>query len=264
MTVSPSSRRCTIGIVGVAAALSLAAMPSGIALADDKPPSGLACLARYYALTPVLEGGRWLGRLPDGELLAWEDGRSKSFDETLDHPDLSDTLSIPYRKGPIRPVTGETDDPGRIRLDALFRATYPTGGADLTRVAFLDRKLTIHKKVVSAFARVEARLREVMAKDPSLRPFLKDVGGTFNPRNIAGTSRPSSHSYGVSLDINTKLSDYWRWQRPAAPLTWRNRVPQAIVDAFEAEGFVWGGRWYHYDTMHFEYRPELLDDSCGG
>ena len=41
-------------------------------------------------------------------------------------------------------------------------------------------------------------------------------------------------------------------------ITWKNRYPQAIVDAFEAEGFIWGGRWYHYDTMHFEYRPELL------
>ncbi|MDD5211432.1 MAG: M15 family metallopeptidase, partial [Sulfuricurvum sp.] len=27
-------------------------------------------------------------------------------------------------------------------------------------------------------------------------------------------------------------------------------------------GFIWGGRWYHYDTMHFEYRPELLAPSC--
>ena len=36
------------------------------------------------------------------------------------------------------------------------------------------------------------------------------------------------------------------------------------VDAFEAEGFIWGGRWLHYDTMHFEYRPELLDADCRG
>src|SRR5690242_16362928 len=27
---------------------------------------------------------------------------------------------------------------------------------------------------------------------------------------------------------------------------------------FEQHGFIWGGRWAHYDTMHFEYRPELL------
>ena len=31
-----------------------------------------------------------------------------------------------------------------------------------------------------------------------------------------------------------------------------------IVRIFEKHGFIWGGRWYHYDTMHFEYRPELL------
>jgi hypothetical protein len=35
-------------------------------------------------------------------------------------------------------------------------------------------------------------------------------------------------------------------------------MPREIVDAFERHGFIWGGRWYHYDTMHFEYRPELL------
>ena len=27
---------------------------------------------------------------------------------------------------------------------------------------------------------------------------------------------------------------------------------------FEKHGFIWGGRWYHYDTMHFEYRPEMI------
>ena len=43
---------------------------------------------------------------------------------------------------------------------------------------------------------------------------------------------------------------------------WKNQIPQAIVDAFEAEGFAWGGRWYHYDTMHFEWRPELRDPRC--
>jgi hypothetical protein len=21
---------------------------------------------------------------------------------------------------------------------------------------------------------------------------------------------------------------------------------------------IWGGKWGHFDTMHFEYRPELL------
>ena len=32
-----------------------------------------------------------------------------------------------------------------------------------------------------------------------------------------------------------------------------------LVNIFEKNGFIWGGRWYHYDTMHFEYRPEMFD-----
>jgi hypothetical protein len=38
-----------------------------------------------------------------------------------------------------------------------------------------------------------------------------------------------------------------------------NRIPLEIVAIFERHGFIWGGKWSHYDTMHFEYRPELLD-----
>ena len=39
---------------------------------------------------------------------------------------------------------------------------------------------------------------------------------------------------------------------------YKNEIPWEIVRVFEAHGFVWGGKWYHYDTMHFEYRPEIL------
>ena len=38
---------------------------------------------------------------------------------------------------------------------------------------------------------------------------------------------------------------------------YKNEIPREIVDIFEKHGFIWGGKWYHYDTMHFEYRPEL-------
>jgi len=37
-----------------------------------------------------------------------------------------------------------------------------------------------------------------------------------------------------------------------------SQIPIQIVRIFEKHGFIWGGYWYHYDTMHFEYRPELL------
>ena len=41
-------------------------------------------------------------------------------------------------------------------------------------------------------------------------------------------------------------------------IPYKNRIPHRIVEIFERHGFIWGGKWYHYDTMHFEYRPELL------
>jgi hypothetical protein len=33
---------------------------------------------------------------------------------------------------------------------------------------------------------------------------------------------------------------------------------QAALETFERRGFIWGGKWWHFDTMHFEYRPEII------
>ncbi|MDR1839603.1 MAG: M15 family metallopeptidase, partial [Treponema sp.] len=34
--------------------------------------------------------------------------------------------------------------------------------------------------------------------------------------------------------------------------------PQKVIKIFETYGFIWGGKWLFFDTMHFEYRPEIL------
>ena len=49
-----------------------------------------------------------------------------------------------------------------------------------------------------------------------------------------------------------------RWRPHHGPILYRNRMPEEIVTIFEKHGFIWGGKWYHFDTMHFEFRPELL------
>jgi len=97
---------------------------------------------------------------------------------------------------------------------------------------------------------------------PEFGRYLENIGGTFNWRNISGTDRLSTHSFGMTIDINTRYANYWQWDCKCTDeklkLTYRNRIPLKIVEVFEKHGFIWGGRWYHYDTMHFEYRPELL------
>jgi hypothetical protein len=251
----------------------LALMIGGKALASgedggpppaETPPPALACLSKWYPVEPVWREGVWMARLPGGKTYPFDDGRVKSFEEKLEAPDLEDTFSIPYRTGPIEPVTREDEDPGRIRFEPLFHATYGASESqvEVVDIEFLGQKLKVHRKVAPAFKRVERRLEAALEKEPALRPFLTKVGGTFNWRKIANTNRQSAHSYGVSIDLNVARSHYWEWAKPKYPVRWANRIPQVIVDAFEAEGFIWGGRWYHYDTMHFEYRPELLDAAC--
>jgi hypothetical protein len=225
--------------------------------AGAQPPAGLACLAKHYGVAIEHDAAGWWARVDPATRIPWDDGRAKTGDERLDQPDVEDAFAQPYRPGPVEPVTTPSEDPGRVRLDPVLRAAYPAG--DIVRIDFAGHAVRIHKKVAAPLSRVSARLASASARDPRLRPYLATLGGTVNARNIAGTHRPSAHSWGIAIDLAPDLSDYWRW-RNGAP--WRNRMPQAIVDAFEAEGFIWGGRWYHYDTMHFEYRPELLDKAC--
>jgi hypothetical protein len=231
------------------------------------PPPPLACLSEWYAVRPVLlPDGQWAASFEDGSSVPFDDRKAKTFEEALESPDIEDMFAMPYRSGPIQPVTKSNEDPGRVRFDGLFRATYGRSATEVQRqiieVKILGQKLAVHRKVKAVFERVGARLAELVRADPSLRPYLQGLGGTFAWRSVVGTDRPSAHSYGISLDLNPKRSDYWEWQRSKEPVRWRSSIPQAIVGAFEAEGFIWGGRWYHYDTMHFEYRPELLDPRC--
>ena len=103
------------------------------------------------------------------------------------------------------------------------------------------------------------KLGQILAKDPGLRSYLFHLGGSYNRRPIAGTDRLSPHSWGLAIDLHK--GKYWRWGRNVGPmelLALQTNYPWEIVGAFEEQGFIWGGKWYHYDTMHFEYRPELL------
>lgn len=84
------------------------------------------------------------------------------------------------------------------------------------------------------------------------------LSGTYNYRTIAGTGRLSPHAFGNTIDLARDKRDYWRW---ATPEEGRKRLlsyPKEIVEIFEKNNFVWGGKWNHFDILHFEYRPEII------
>ncbi len=214
-------------------------------------PAPLACIVRDYDATARLGEDGWSLVLPSGQ--------------AIPYAEVADVYEIPYPHGAIKPVTEVDFDPGRVRIDALMFATYGRSAkevqAALTPVKIGGKVVLVHKKIAEPLRRVAARIAEAMKHDRTLAPFFESLGGTFNWRKIAGTDELSMHAWAIAIDLDTTRASYWRNDRETNPV-WKNRYPQAIVDAFESEGFVWGGRWYHYDTMHFEYRPELLDPGC--
>ena len=68
----------------------------------------------------------------------------------------------------------------------------------------------------------------------------------------------SMHGYAAAIDLNLKVRDDRLWAGKGKTIPCNNWMPREIVDIFERHGFIWGGEWCHYDTMHFEYRPELV------
>ncbi|MGH9331068.1 MAG: M15 family metallopeptidase [Vicinamibacterales bacterium] len=206
----------------------------------------------------------------DNELI-WKDGtrmpisdgvEGKSFDQLLDTADIDDMFAIPYVPGPPTGKPPLNSDPGRIRNTAFFAKLYGDcrgGAVSLKNVRWVDGK-SVPVSAVNGLADRLQLVADELAKLPEgFRKFLSPSGGTYLCRNIAGTNRMSMHAFGAAIDISTATTDYWRWNKPlGGRYPYRNQVPFEIVEIFERYGFIWGGKWYHYDTMHFEYRPELF------
>jgi hypothetical protein len=230
---------------------------------------GLRCLQQAYPQQICAVSNNELV-LCTGQHLTYDDGRNKTHAERLDDPDLEDTMAVPYDVAAVLPP-GPDVEPGRVRylplFDAMYGATESQARAKLRTITWLPNPKA-RKLEVTTVNGVDQRLQAVAAAlarlDPTLRVEIARVAGTFSFRSIAGTSRKSAHSYGIAIDVAPQLADYWRWREPGVdpPQRYRNRLPLEVVSAFEREGFIWGGRWSHYDTMHFEYRPELLVPEC--
>ncbi len=202
----------------------------------------------------------------DGTVMAYDDGIEKSHDEKLNDPDLEDMMSQKYVKGADwSSPPAENFEPGRIRYEPFFTKMYGSSSGEvqnhLTTVKWLPTICGCSiqfNNVNGAADRMKNVSEELEASlGPEFYKYVSKTAGTFNWRNIAGTNRLSTHAFGTAIDINTKYSNYWQWD---GNMTWKNQIPMEIVEVFEKHGFIWGGKWYHYDTMHFEYRPELLVD----
>ena len=158
-----------------------------------------------------------------------------------------------------------------VFMDDLWQARNHSEASNNTRrIRFLGRWARIHHLLIENLVLVEARIMEAAENDPQIQTWINSISITesFAWRNIAGTQSRSYHSYGIAIDLLPrsvgKRQTYWLWTSQHRADWWnvpyheRYHPPEAVINAFETYGFIWGGKWLRFDTMHFEYRPEIL------
>ncbi|MDR0472261.1 MAG: M15 family metallopeptidase [Treponema sp.] len=156
-------------------------------------------------------------------------------------------------------------------FDALWRARSKDESYQRVKSArFLGSSIMVHYSVLVDLALVEEKILDEAKKDPRVRAWVDGIRTMecWSWREIANTQSRSFHSYGAAIDILPKSTggkeSYWLWTARSKPEWWnipyeqRLHPPPAVIRAFESRGFIWGGKWLYFDTMHFEYRPEIL------
>ena len=193
---------------------------------------------------------------------------TKSHDSLLNFPDIEDQFFYEYPSDlNYMDILSLNYDPGRIRNDAFLKKMYGNTEEEvkenLVEIIWLpnsDSSKLLVTKINGIHNKLEQISQELDTLPDELKKFVIKPAGTFKWRVISGTNRLSAHSFGIAIDINVEYSNYWKWDIDSKKeFKYKNKIPLQIVNIFEKHGFIWGGKWYHYDTMHFEYRPELID-----
>lgn len=207
----------------------------------------------------------------DGTEMVFDDGVTKTdFENMLNHASLKDQMSMPYpRSWPEHPPA-PNNSPGRARNETFFRKMYGDSPdsveKNLVTVEWGNSDTVQFTRINDAAEALRRVRSELNGLPVASQRYVSRPIGTFQWREISGTKRLSMHSYGAAIDFQLppEVYRYWKWDIhksndvPAYPESiLRDFVLSKVVAVFERHGFIWGGKWHHYDTMHFEYRPEL-------
>lgn len=200
----------------------------------------------------------------DGVVIAADAPTARPTLEIITTPTVGDQFATVY------PLSRTLDlrltpfhDPGRARNERFFGLLYGSTPRaveqDLKTVAAGPARFRVTQRHGVA-CQLAVAIGNLDLNSAEIVPFFSEVGGGYNWRRIAGTDRLSAHSYGIAIDLNPALGGYWRWtgatEGDVGP--YRNKLPWELVMSMERRGFIWGGKWHHFDGMHFEYRPELI------
>lgn len=193
----------------------------------------------------------------DNTTLNYDDKKEKTGEEKIQNADIEDMISEPYAA--FTKITPPIFDTGRYRNEAFLKKLYGSNKKEveknLIKLTWVDGTKLYFNKQENAAKQLQKVINDLKLLPHEYQKYITHIAGSYNYRYVSGTNRLSAHSFGIAIDLNVKHSAYWKWDKK---YNYRNQIPKKIVEIFEKHGFIWGGRWYHYDTMHFEYRPELF------
>ena len=155
-------------------------------------------------------------------------------------------------------------------MESLWGNTDKQIRAHLRSLTFLGHRMLLNKIVVEPLAAIEREILAASKNDDEVSVWIDELKITYSFINkyIAGSQNRSNHAWGLAIDFVPNSYEgqhvYWRWSRVFTqewhriPLAQRWSPPQSVIEIFERHGFVWGGKWAHFDNIHFEYRPEII------
>jgi hypothetical protein len=202
--------------------------------------------------------------LKSGTKLIYDDKKQKNIESKMANPDLQDMLEQPY---PLT-TTGELMeldfDPGRVRMYGLLKGVYGSNQQQIEKqlgnvnVGGRNYQFSKNGGAGAALKSAMAELSSLTQRNNRVAAAAFPSSGTYNYRVIAGTNRLSPHAFGIAIDLARDKRDYWKWATREQGQKRVESYPKEIVEIFEKNNFVWGGKWGHFDILHFEYRPEII------
>lgn len=202
--------------------------------------------------------------MKSGRKIVYDDKKKKSYEEMLLNPDLQDMLKDFYPLSKNSTIMPKNFDPGRARhydlLNEVYGSTKKSVEKNLTNLKYCYPNYQFNSQNNCSNA-LDLSLRELisLSKNRSdISNLLYPGSGTYNYRVISGTERLSPHAYGIAIDLKSDKRDYWKWSTEKDGSKRVSEYPKELVEIFEKNNFVWGGKWNHFDILHFEYRPEII------
>lgn len=254
-------------LAGISAALSLFIVLQTPSFADD--------IDRVLATEALAAAYPDFLKISQGKLI-WHDGMEVELGPVrprdqgaaiVEAPSVAEQFLFDYPLAARAQKELPKFDPGRARNQAFFIKMYgDCRRGDLRsktrRVVWLAKSAPQYITVTTANGidrKIEAVSAEIEMLAPEKRARAMRLSGAFACRAIDGTNRLSMHAFGAAVDLNVSVGKYWRWSGLSDGVHASHSVPQEVVEIFERHGFIWGGNWYHVDSIHFEYRPELIE-----